>query len=218
MWVKGDFDAIFFDNDGVLVDTEPLFLKATQEILATVDVIVHAEDYREISMGRGRSVFDLASARGVSDAEILALRARRSERYSELIDEGVRVLEGVATTLDRLHGRMPMAIVTSSDRGHFDRIHQQTDLIRFFDFVVAEGDYRHHKPHPEPYLTAARRLGLAPARCLAIEDTERGVRSATTAGMTCVAIPNELSQAGDFAAATAILASMDELPAILRVG
>jgi beta-phosphoglucomutase-like phosphatase (HAD superfamily) len=59
-------------------------------------------------------------------------------------------------------------------------------------------------------------LGLAPSRCLAIEDTERGVRSATAAGMTCIAIPNELSEAGDFAPAFAILDSMDELPELLR--
>jgi len=181
--MKDDFDAIFFDNDGILVDTEPLFLQATQEILATVDVLISAEIYREISMGQGKSVFDLASARGVSDAEILRLRGLRGERYSELIDAGVRVLGGVSTTLARLHGEWPMAIVTSSDRGHFDRIHRQTDLVRFFDFVLAEGDYRHHKPHPDPYLTAAARTGLSPARCLVIEDTERGVRSATAAGI-----------------------------------
>jgi HAD superfamily hydrolase (TIGR01509 family) len=216
--VKEHFDAIFFDNDGILVDTEPIFLRATQEILATVDVVVSAEDYRDISMGQGRSVFDLASARGVSDAEILTLRARRSERYSELIDEGVRVLAGVSTVLERLHGIVPMAIVTSSDRGHFDRIHQQTDLVRYFDFVVAAGDYRHHKPHPDPYLTAASRSGLSPSRCLAIEDTERGVRSATAAGMSCIAIPNELSGAGDFEPAIAILRSMDALPEVLRLG
>jgi HAD superfamily hydrolase (TIGR01509 family) len=215
--MKDEFDAIFFDNDGILVDTEPLFLQATQEILATVDVVLRAEDYREISMGQGRSVFDLASARGVSDAEILRLRALRSRRYSDLIDAGVRVLDGVSTTLDRLHGDWPMAIVTSSDRGHFDRIHRQTDLLRFFDFVLAEGDYRHHKPHPDPYLTAAARAGLSPSRCLVIEDTERGVRSATAAGMACVAIPNELSGAGDFESALAILTSMEDLPAFLRL-
>jgi len=215
--MKDDFDAIFFDNDGILVDTEPLFLQATQEILATVDVVVRAEDYREISMGKGRSVFDLASARGVSDQEILELRAIRSRRYSQLIEEGVRVLEGVTQALGRIHGVRPMAIVTSSDRDHFDQIHRQTDLVRFFDFVLAEGDYQHHKPHPDPYLTAASRLGLPPARCLVIEDTERGVQSATAAGMTCIAIPNELSGAGDFGSAFAILESMEELPDLLRV-
>jgi len=211
------FDAIFFDNDGILVDTEPLFLQATQEILATVDVILTGEAYHEISMRRGGTVFDLATARGISDDEIQTLRTSRSRRYSELIDQGVRILDGVAETLERLHGILPMAIVTSSDREHFDRIHSQTQLGRFFDFVLASGDYTHHKPHPEPYLSAASRIGAAPGRCLVIEDAERGVRSATAAGMSCVAIPNGLSKAGSFEGAHRILDSMHELPRLLGV-
>lgn len=215
MWQA--FDAILFDNDGILVDTEPLFLQATQEILATVDVILTADEYHEISMRQGRAVFSLAEARGVSDDEIRVLRTSRNRRYSELIDQGVRIFDGVAETLERLHGILPMAIVTSSDREHFDRIHKQTELMRFFDFVLTAGEYAHHKPHPEPYLAAASRIGAAPDRCLVIEDTERGVRSATTAGMSCIVIPNELSKAGNFENAHTILHSMRELTSLLGI-
>lgn len=215
MWEA--FDAILFDNDGILVDTEPLFLQATQEILATVDVILTADEYHEISMRQGRAVFNLAEARGVSDDEIRVLRTSRNRRYSELIDQGVRIFDGVAETLERLHGILPMAIVTSSDREHFDRIHKQTELMRFFDFVLTAGEYAHHKPHPEPYLAAASRIGAAPDRCLVIEDTERGVRSATTAGMSCIVIPNELSKAGNFENAHTILHSMRELTSLLGI-
>jgi HAD superfamily hydrolase (TIGR01509 family) len=215
--MKLAFDAILFDNDGILVDTEPLFFRATQEILATVDVELTAEAYHDISMRRGGTVFDLAEARGISPDEILSLRKVRNRRYSELIDEGVRILDGVAETLERLHGVIPMAIVTTSDREHFDLIHSQTELIRFFDFVIAQGDYTHHKPHPEPYLLAASRIGIAPKRCLAIEDTERGVESATAAGMSCIAIPNELSKSGNFENAHTILNSMRELTSLLGV-
>lgn len=205
------FDAILFDNDGVLVDTEPLFLQATQELLSTVGVRITAEDYHDISMRHGRSVFDLAKDRGISDSEILDLRTRRGQRYSELIEGGVAILEGVERSLERLHGTIPMAIVTSSDREHFDHMHRQTDLMRFFDFVIAKGDYADHKPHPSPYLTAAKRLDIDPCRCLAIEDTERGLLSATRAEMSCVVIPNALSNRGNFEAAHGIFASMNEL-------
>lgn len=206
--MKAGFDAIFFDNDGVLVDTEPLFLQATREILAGVGVDVTAELYHEISMRQGRSVFELVSA---SDEEILRLRATRNERYGALIDEGVRVLDGVRETLTRLHGTLPLAIVTSSDRSNFDRMHAQTGLVRYFELVVAEGDYTDHKPHPEPYRVAAERLGVDPARCLAIEDTERGLVSATRAGMTCITIPNELTRTADFGAAHRVLDTMHDL-------
>jgi HAD superfamily hydrolase (TIGR01509 family) len=212
------FDAILFDNDGVLVDTEPLFLQATQELLSTVGVALTAEDYHDISMRAGRSVFELASARGLSDAEIARLRTARNERYAALIDEGVRILDGVQETLERLHGRLPLAIVTTSDRFHFDRIHDQTGLMRFFEFVVANGDYSHEKPHPAPYLAGASRMGVRPERCLAIEDTERGLVSATAAGMRCIAIPNALTRAGNFDSAHAVLESMHDLEERLGLG
>ena len=212
------FDAIFFDNDGVLVDTEPLFLEATQEILASVGVVLRDEDYHEISMRQGRSVFSLARERGLSDDEIRRLRAIRDLRYSELIDAGVHVFDGVRETLEGLFGVCPMAIVTSSGRDHFERIHRQTGLTRFFDFVLAEGDYSDFKPHPAPYLAAAARLAVEPARCLVIEDTERGSRSAVAAGMSCVVIPNALSGSGDFDQAWRTLSSMAELLPHLDLG
>lgn len=209
------FDAVLFDNDGVLVDTEPLFFRATQELLATVDVHLRVEDYHEISMRKGRTVFELATAKGVSDETILDLRSRRSRRYSELIAEGVRVLDGVVETMEALRGVHRTAIVTSSDRDHFDEIHSQTGLVPYFEFVLADGDYAHHKPHPEPYLTAAARMGVDPARCLVIEDTERGLVSAVEAGMECIVIPNALTHTADFSRARARLESMRELPGVL---
>jgi HAD superfamily hydrolase (TIGR01509 family) len=210
-----EFDVVLFDNDGVLVDTEPLFLRATRELLATIGIEVDAEVYREISLRRGASVFVLAEEQGATKQEVVDLRARRDDRYAELIAEGVETLVGVHQTLDRLHGLRPMAIVTSSGRAHFEQIHRQTELLRFFEFVLADGDYARHKPHPDPYLAAAARFEIDPARCLVIEDTERGLDAAHAAGMRCIAIPNALSAAGDFAKAEHTLGSMEELTSLL---
>lgn len=206
------YDAIFFDNDGILVDTEPLFLQATQEILATVGVALSAELYHDWVMREGRTVFELVREKGISDEEILEMRRVRGARYNALIREGVRVLEGVHETMGALRGLRPKAIVTSSSRDHFDEIHAQTGLVAHFDFVLADGDYTRHKPHPDPYVVAARRMGVDPSRCLVIEDTERGLVSATEAGMACVAIPNALTAGADFSRAVARLDSMSALP------
>lgn len=210
-----EFDVVLFDNDGVLVDTEPLFLRANQELLATIGIEVDAEVYHEISLRRGASVFVLAEEQGATKQEIVDLRARRDDRYAELIAEGVETLVGVHETLDRLHGLRPMAIVTSSTRVHFEQIHRQTELLHFFEFVLANGDYARHKPHPDPYLAAAARFEIDPARCLVIEDTQRGLDAAHAAGMRCIAIPNALSAAGDFAKAEHTLGSMEELASLL---
>jgi len=211
------FDAVFFDNDGILVDTEPLFLQATKEILASVDIELSSETYHDLTMRQGRTVFELATARGISDERILELRDVRGRRYDALIREGVEVFEGVVETLDALAGLRRTAIVTSSSRDHFEEIHLQTGLVPYFEFVVADGDYARHKPHPDPYLVAAERMGLDPARCLAIEDTERGLVAATDAGMQCVAIPNALTRSADFSRAAVVLESMAELPAWLEL-
>jgi HAD superfamily hydrolase (TIGR01509 family) len=210
--VTDRYDAIFFDNDGVLVDTEPLFLQATQEVLGEIGVEVTADLYHEMSMRQGRSVFELVAERGHSREEIFELRAVRGRRYDELIRAGVRVLDGVAATMDALAGVRPTAIVTSSTRDHFDAIHVQTGLEPYFEFVLTDGDYAHHKPHPAPYLTAAERMRVDPARCLVIEDTERGLVSAREAGMDCAVIPNALTAGADFSRATIQLDSMTELP------
>lgn len=203
--MKPGLEAVLWDNDGVLVDTEPLYLRANQEILAGIGIELTVDAFREVSLRRGRSVFELAAERGCTADEVSRLRAERDRRYAELLDEGVKVLDGVHESLEILRGRLPMAIVTSSQRTHFDRIHRQTSLLDYFEFVLANGDYDRHKPHPDPYLAAAERLGVAPERCLAIEDTERGLRSAVAAGMRCLVIPRELSRASDFTSAHRIL-------------
>jgi HAD superfamily hydrolase (TIGR01509 family) len=213
--LRDEIDVILFDNDGVLVDTEPLFLEATRQLLETVDVRIDLETYRDLCLVQGKSVFDLAERKGLSPTEIRSLRAQRDARYMELIEAGVAVIDGVDELLPRLHGIRPLAIVTSSGRPHFERIHDQTGLLRYFEFVLADGDYARHKPHPDPYLAAARRFEVDCGRCLVIEDTERGLEAAHAAGMRCIAIPNALSETGNFENAEHVLGSVRELASLL---
>jgi beta-phosphoglucomutase-like phosphatase (HAD superfamily) len=121
-------------------------------------------------------------------------------------------MPGVRECLTRLHRILPMAIVTSSNPDHFALAHARTGLADFFEFVLTNADYTHTKPHPEPYLTAAQRLGLDPTSCLVIEDTERGLQAARAAGMRCIVVPGGLSSGGDFLGADAVLASVREVP------
>ena len=204
--------AIFWDNDGVLVDTEPLYFQATRELLAEVGIDLTHANFADLSLRQGRSCFDLAAARGLADPELEALRRRRNARYADLLRAGIMPLPGVVDALRALHGTRPMAIVTSSNPDHFEVAHASTGLRRYFDFVLTNADYERHKPHPEPYLRAAGRLGIDPGSCLVVEDTERGLRSALAAGMRCAAVPGELSRSGDFAGAEVVLESIAELP------
>ena len=201
--------AILWDNDGVLVDTEGLYFQAGREILATQGVALTREDFAEQSLKKGESVFDFLPDQ---NAELIErLRAKRNARYSALLAEGARVLDGVVETLGALHGRVRMGIVTGSLRQHFDIIHAQTRLLHFFEFVVAREDYAEAKPHPDAYLTAMRLRGLTPEICVVVEDSERGCVAAAKAGLRVLAVPNALSQRGDFSSAYKVLNSVREV-------
>jgi len=206
-----DLHYLFWDNDGVLVDTEHLYFQASAEVLAEADIQITREQFIDISLKRGESVFDLARHRHNRE-HIDGMRKQRNRRYAELLRQGVQPMAGVTETLQQLHGRVGMAIVTSSHRDHFEIIHRHTGLLGFFDFVLTREDYTHSKPHPEPYLTALARSARSARHCLVIEDSERGLNAAVAAGLACVVIPGELNRQSDLSSANRILTHISEIP------
>ncbi|HUK34595.1 MAG TPA: HAD family phosphatase [Vicinamibacterales bacterium] len=207
--------AIFWDNDGVLVDTERLYFQATQETLDSVGVVLDHEHYVEFFLRQGRGAWHLLEERGVGAVDIERLRQRRNDLYSELLRRDACAIDGVADTLDILHGKYVMGIVTSSRRDHFDIIHSRCNLRQYFDFILTSGDFQRAKPHPDPYLMAIERSGARPDECVAIEDSERGLRAATDAGIRCIVIPTALTEGGDFSRAYCVLDTVTRLPEVL---
>ena len=198
-------EAILWDNDGVLVDTEGLFFESTRTILATIGIELSLEEFLDFSMRQGRSAFELAIDRGWGKQQVANLKRERDVLYSRMLHAQTRVLPSVAETLNALHGRVRMAVVTSSQRQHFDLIHSNIGLTRYFEFVLAREDYAKTKPSPEPYLLALERLGIKAENCVAVEDSERGLAAARAAGLRCLVIPNEITRSCSFQGATAIL-------------
>ena len=208
--------AIFWDNDGVLVETEHLYRQANQEILASAGIHLTDAQYLELFLVQGRGAWHLAEERGFSPAEIDRLRDRRNDRYTELLRLEPRAVPGIEDVLEALHGRYVMGVVTSSRRDHFDVIHQATGLTKYFDFVLALGDYARTKPHPDPYLRAIEVSGVPPEACVAIEDSERGLAAALGAGLRCLAVPSPLTRRQTFAGAERILSGVREIPDALE--
>lgn len=204
--------AVFWDNDGVLVDTEKLYFQATRELLLEAGVTLTEELFRHISLKEGRSAFDLALEKGVPQERIDLLHERRNRRYTQLVEGGVRILPGVEETLSILKGRVVQAIVTSSRLVHFEAMHAKTGLRRHFDFILTREDYLLSKPDPEPYRLAMERSGCGPEECLVVEDSERGYRAAVAAGIRCIVVPNDLTRGGAFAQAWRVFDSCREIP------
>ena len=185
--------AILWDHDGVLVDTERLYFRATRDMLARVGVEVTVEEYQQLLFIEGRGAWHLAVERGVRKDEIDKLRAARDDLYQDLLMRGDVLVAGAFALLERLKPRYRMAVVTSSRRSHFNAIHDRTRLRELVEFVLTREDYVHCKPHPEPYLQALQRLSLPAEQCVVIEDSERGLRSAQAAGLCCWIVRSEFT-------------------------
>lgn len=206
--------AIFWDNDGILVDTEGIFFRANQDILAGVGISLQWKQFEEISLTRGQSVLRLAVNPG-TDA-FLKLRRDRDDLYAEMLTREPLVIDGVREVLDALHQRYVMGIVTSSGHEHFEIIHRQTGFLPYFQFVLTMKDCENTKPHPEPYLKAIELSGFSPDECLVIEDSPRGLAAAKSAGLRCIVIPSKFTVNTGFPGAYHVLNSIKELPAVLE--
>lgn len=210
-------EAILWDNDGVLVDTEPLFFESTRRTLARVGIELSLEQFLVLSMRQGRSAFKLAAERGWAEPQIAELKRERDALYSEMLRRQTQVLPGVPETLSGLQGRVRMAVVTSSQRQHFDVAHANLGLTGYFEFVLAREDYGEAKPSPESYLLALHRLGMKAESCVAVEDSERGLAAARAARLRCLVIPNDLTRNSSFEGATRILSGAAAVLDMLRV-
>ncbi len=135
--------AIFWDNDGVLVDTEHLYFEACRDTLRQVDVELSLAQFVHFTLDLGQSPLTLAARQGVSDDRLESLQQQKNRRYAELLEGGAEPMGGVAETLAALHGKVAMAIVTSSRRDHFDLIHRHNGLLKYFDFILTREEFRH---------------------------------------------------------------------------
>lgn len=205
------FEAILFDNDGVLVDTEELYFAANREALAAIGIALSESEYVELFLRTGQGAWRLLEDRGYHGDAIALWRAGRNRRYEELVATADVLVPGAREIVTALARRYRLAIVTSSEPEPFARTHARTGLLPHFELALTREQYRHSKPDPEPYRRAMERLGVVPERCLVIEDSERGLRAAKAAGLTCWVVPSRLTMGMPFDGADAVLATLTEV-------
>lgn len=182
--------AVLLDMDGTLVDTEGFWWDAEVEVFAEMGHYLD-EAHREVVVGgpMTRSLGHLISVTG-TNATLAELSALINRRFTELIGRGVPLMPGARRLLTELgaHG-VPTALVSASHRHVIDSVLRSLGPENFA-LSIAGDEVARTKPHPEPYLVAAARLGAVPARCVVIEDTPTGVTAAEAAGCRVVAVPS----------------------------
>jgi HAD superfamily hydrolase (TIGR01509 family) len=186
--------AVIFDMDGLLLNTEVLAREALR--LAGIEVDLPMNDLlcqRMIGVPADASRRLLHDEFG-NDAPVDELLAAATRRLAEQIDAGLMLLKpGVKAMLDRLdQWRMPRAVATSSARPKALHHLEAAGIADRFDLIVTRDDVPRGKPFPDIYLEAARRLDVAPGRCLALEDSYNGVRAASSAAIPVVMVPDLL--------------------------
>jgi HAD superfamily hydrolase (TIGR01509 family) len=143
-------------------------------------------------------------------------RAIQKEIYLENLDNA-EIFTHTTDLIKRLHAKnVPIAVTTSASRENTLLVLEKAGVGGLFEVIVSKEDCKNLKPHPEPYLLTAEKLGIDPKFCVVIEDTRLGVQSAKAAGMMCIAIPNEYTKDQDFAIADAVVESGKNVEAILE--
>lgn len=206
---------ILFDNDGVLVDTEHWYFTASAEILSSMGFHLSEDRYRDI-MIQGESAFLIAEEEGVPISETDKWRARRNELYQHYLRTEEIAIDGVKEVLAELSSHYRMGIVTSALRCDFELIHASRGITDYMDFVLCSGEYPRAKPYPDPYLLGLKRLGGEKHETIIVEDSERGLRSAVSAGIDCVIVHNRFTEKHDFSTAKHRIKTLDELIALLK--
>ena len=183
--------AIVFDMDGVLIQSEAMyrdsFLAAAKEGGHDMPVDV----YQRVCGSPWDTITRTIISEYGADFPIDAFRDAWLRHVAVLMEPGVGLMPGVVEVLNLLDELgIPRAIATSSRHESVQRHLGPFNLIKRFDHIIARSDYTEPKPSPMPYLLAAKRLGISPSDCLALEDSYHGVQSASSARMMTVMVPD----------------------------
>lgn len=207
------FQAVIFDMDGTLLDTESVFKTIVFEVCSELGF--EMTDAVHMSMVGGSHEHTnklLIESYGVAFPYTL-FDERCRVIMRERSHSGVPVKPGALELVTELRDRqIPTAVATSSRNPHAQHHLGAAGLLDLFDTVVTRDDVVNPKPHPEPYLTAAKRLGVDPLHCLALEDSHAGVRAAHAAGMQTVMVPDLVHPSEEIRAlGIAVMESLDHV-------
>jgi HAD superfamily hydrolase (TIGR01509 family) len=205
---------ILFDNDGVLVETEPLYFEASKKALKEFfDVNIQFDDYMKI-MTDGNGVWVAAPKATIE--EIIIARNQRDIYYQEYLKKEDIAIDNVHDVLNELSKKYKMGIVTTSRRVDFELIHNNRGITDFMDFVLCVEDYPKSKPHPDPYLKGLEMFNANNDEAIVIEDSERGLISANRANIDCVIVENQFTKTQDFSTAKYKIEKLEDIFKILN--
>jgi HAD superfamily hydrolase (TIGR01509 family) len=211
-------DAVVFDMDGVIVDSEQVWddvrEQYTREVGGTYTETATRDMMGMSSVEWSRYMHDALGVPGTPEEINAEVVRRMLERYGE----APPLIPGAVEAVRSCAEQWPLAVASSSNPELIEVVLERAGIRELFRAVVSSQEVPRGKPAPDVYLEAARRLGLEPGRCAAVEDSENGLRSARAAEMHVVAVPNPHfpPDAEALALADAVVQSVAEVPETIR--
>lgn len=202
--------AVIFDNDGVIIDSEPLLIKADLQILAEYGIRWKASDlHRFIGVKDVVMWKTLQGELGIPESPEALKEKKGRIRNKIFTSDLIRPIDGIPELFAALkEAGWKVAVASSSQRNLIGPWLEKMGLRVHLDAFVAGDDVTHPKPHPEPYLKAASLMGVTPADCTAIEDSPHGVASAKAAGCRCIGFRTPGGPRQDLSAADMVVESI----------
>ena len=195
--------AVIFDFDGIIVDSEPLHLRAFQRTVETLGLKLSPTDYYSRYLACDDKTFFRKfledNGQQGTEREVARLVEEKGVCFEEMIGEDIRIFPGVLEFLETIQGRFHTAIGSGALTGEINLILGGRGLSGFFDFVIGADDTQNPKPSPEVYLKCLEQLRrdydgtITAGQCVVFEDSPHGVLAAKRAGMRCVGITNSCS-------------------------
>ena len=186
-----DFDAIIFDMDGLLLDTEKLSYESFVMTADAYDQTFQFDDYRQLIGRNAKTGIDIL--RNMLPATIDATKFKDEwlDVYRQLLDYHIEVKPGAHQLLAYLEKmQIPRAVATSSSGSKARAILDRVGLWQYIPHLTGGDEVKAGKPAPDVYLDAAKKLGVDAPRCIAFEDSETGIKAALAAGMRVIQIPD----------------------------
>jgi HAD superfamily hydrolase (TIGR01509 family) len=181
--MKAAVTALIFDCDGTLADTMPAHYRAWLEILRPFGISFPEDRFYAMGgMPTGTILEKLFAEVGKVPDDVEGLTRKKEQAFIEKMGE-IRPIEKVVAVARQGRGRTPMAVASGGHRHMVEMTLRHIGILDWFPVIVAAEDTTKHKPEPDVFLEAARRLGVAPGDCTVYEDTELGIEAARRAGM-----------------------------------
>lgn len=186
---SGEFDAFIFDCDGTLADTMPTHYRAWQIALGENVRDFPEAMFYELGGVPTAKIVEILNERHGHQMPVDETVAIKERNFLELSSE-IAAIDPVVSFARQWHGRKPLAVASGGHRRIVLNTLRALGIVELFDAIVTSEDYSRGKPHPDPFLEAARRLRVKPERCLVFEDTTTGIQAAKAAGMASVLVPH----------------------------